>query len=95
MEEIVMVRCPECNATLAAAVQLALGDQIYCGECEALLEVVNVDPLELEYLFDKDLDDEDDLDDLDDLEDLDFDSDDEDDFLFDDDKDFDDGKDGP
>lgn len=55
-----MARCPECNAILPVPPELALYDRIYCEECGALLEVVSINPLELEYVFDyEDVEDED------------------------------------
>lgn len=54
-----MVRCPECNTILSVPPDVALYDRIYCEECGALLEVVNLNPLELEYVFDyEDLEEE-------------------------------------
>ena len=54
-----MARCPECNAALQVSPELALYDRLYCEECGALLEVVSLSPVELEYVYDYgDLDDE-------------------------------------
>lgn len=47
-----MARCPECNTILPAPPDVALYDRLYCEECGALLEVVSLNPLELEYVFD-------------------------------------------
>lgn len=57
-----MSRCPECNALLSLPPELGLYDRIYCEECGALLEVVSLSPLELEYVEDFDELDEEDLD---------------------------------
>lgn len=55
-----MARCPECNTLLPIPPDAALYDRLYCEECGALLEVVNLNPLELEYVFDyEDLEEED------------------------------------
>lgn len=54
-----MARCPECNAVLPIPPDVALYDRLYCEECGALLEVVSLNPLELEYVFDyEDLEEE-------------------------------------
>jgi len=47
-----MARCPECNTILPIPPDVALYDRLYCEECGALLEVVSLNPLELEYVFD-------------------------------------------
>ncbi len=55
-----MARCPECNAILPVPPDVSLYDRLYCEECGALLEVVSLNPLELEYVFEyEDLEDED------------------------------------
>ena len=54
-----MARCPECNTILPIPPDVALYDRLYCEECGALLEVVSLNPLELEYVFDyEDLEEE-------------------------------------
>ncbi|MBO9370437.1 MAG: hypothetical protein J7575_05025 [Chloroflexi bacterium] len=55
-----MARCPECNTILPVPPDVALYDRLYCEECGALLEIVSLNPLELEYVFDyEDLEEED------------------------------------
>lgn len=50
-----MTSCPECNAKLTALRSiLSLWDRLFCESCGAELEVVAVDPLELEVLYDFD-----------------------------------------
>ncbi len=57
-----MARCPECNTILPVSPDVALYDRLYCEECGALLEVVSLNPLELEYVFDyEDLEEEEEL----------------------------------
>lgn len=54
-----MARCPECNTILPVPSDAALYDRLYCEECGALLEIVSLNPLELEYVFDyEDLEEE-------------------------------------
>ncbi len=47
-----MVRCPECNTILSVPPDISLYDRIYCEECGALLEVIGLDPILLEYVPD-------------------------------------------
>ena len=57
-----MARCPECNTILPVPPDVALYDRLHCEECGALLEVVSLNPLELEYVFDyEDLEEEEEL----------------------------------
>lgn len=58
--------CPGCDQNIFLRKTPKLGDIVYCDNCEADLEVVSVDPIELdwpweedEYEDDEDLDDED------------------------------------
>ena len=59
-----MARCPECNAKLTMPAEYELWDHITCEACEADLEIVDLNPLMLEPVYDF----EEDADDLDDLE---------------------------
>lgn len=49
-----MAHCPECDARLQLPMDLELWDHIYCPICEAELEVIGLNPLELEVLYDLD-----------------------------------------
>ncbi len=74
-----MARCPECNTKLVLPDDLELLDHTFCQKCGAELEVVGLEPLEIEVVYDlEELDDMDDdrgdLDDLD-VDDLDWDGD--------------------
>ncbi len=64
-----MARCPECNARLKLPEELELWDHVFCTVCDAELEVVGFNPLELEVVEDLNSEDVDD-------EDMDFDEDD-------------------
>lgn len=52
-----MARCPECNAKLVVAPDVERWDRISCTICNIELEVVALDPLELEAVYDFDDDD--------------------------------------
>lgn len=40
--------CPECEVEIHVDDDVDKGDQITCEECDALLEVVGLDPIELD-----------------------------------------------
>lgn len=73
--------CPDCDADLFVDNDADIGDVITCEECETDLEVVSLDPLELDvhhgkgYGFDDDDDDSYDDDDDEDSYDDDYDDD--------------------
>ena len=39
--------CPECNAEVAVAANVRVGEIVVCPDCQTELEVVSVNPLEL------------------------------------------------
>ena len=43
--------CPDCETRIQVPRTLALRDQLECPECTRLLEVINEDPLELDYAY--------------------------------------------
>lgn len=59
--------CPECEAEVHVDTDADKGDSVTCEECGTGLEIVGLDPVELDIVED-DLDDEDDPDDEDDEE---------------------------
>ncbi|MGC9394310.1 MAG: hypothetical protein ACP5J4_05600 [Anaerolineae bacterium] len=74
-----MARCPECNGKLVIPSDLERWDRIFCEVCGIELEVVDVNPLELEAVYDFE-DDDNALDELEeDEDDLEWDDDDDDD----------------
>ena len=90
---MVIVQCADCDESIELGSQVRLGAKFTCARCGARLEVISLDPIEVDWAFDDEDDDddwdfeEDDLgdddldfaDDLDDLEALDdFDDDDDD-----------------
>ena len=56
-----LVSCPECEAEIHVDEDVDKGEIIHCEECEARLEVVGLDPIELDLAVDEedDYDDED------------------------------------
>lgn len=55
-----LATCPECEAEIHVDEDVDKGELVNCEECEAKLEVVGLDPIELDYAPE---DDEEDLDD--------------------------------
>jgi len=57
--------CPECSEEVYVDAESEQGDIVSCDECGADLEVVGLDPIELDLYIEKDSDDfsDDDLDD--------------------------------
>lgn len=87
-----MARCPECNTRLTLPEGVSQWSHIYCETCGTKLEILSLNPLELETVYDDDDDDDIlyDLDDDDDDDDWDDDDDDFDDDDLEDDEDEDD-----
>lgn len=50
--------CPECEAEVHVDVETDKGDTLACSECGSTLEVVGLDPVELDLSAEEDLDDE-------------------------------------
>lgn len=52
--------CPECEADVHVDTDADKGDNTTCSECGTELEVVGLDPVELDIADEEDLDDDDD-----------------------------------
>lgn len=61
-----LAACPECDADIHVDEEIDKGDFVDCDECEARLEVVGLDPIELDLAPDADDEEEDDFDEDDD-----------------------------
>lgn len=55
-------KCPECEADVHVDTDADKGDLVACDECGTELEVVGLDPVELDIVEDEDGDDDDDED---------------------------------
>ena len=58
-------QCPECDAWITISVSLELWDLLSCPKCRTKLQLIDDDPLELDYADSDDDDDDDDDDDED------------------------------
>jgi alpha-aminoadipate carrier protein LysW len=50
--------CPDCGETVTLRGSVRLGKEVVCPHCDAELEVVETDPLELDWAYDDYDDDE-------------------------------------
>jgi lysine biosynthesis protein LysW len=44
-----VTQCPECDSTIVLSTKMKLGEHIECPECGEMLEVISLNPLELDY----------------------------------------------
>jgi len=44
--------CPDCDEKIVIQPEPRLGQRLNCPYCDADLEVINVDPLELDWVYD-------------------------------------------
>jgi len=44
-------RCPDCGQQIELWPLLKVGEELICPHCEANLEVVNLDPVELDWAY--------------------------------------------
>ena len=49
----VSAHCPECDATVTFKRRPRLGQIIVCRRCDTRLEVIDLDPVELDWAFDE------------------------------------------
>lgn len=58
-----LVECISCGTEIRFSAQPKMGEQVTCPDCDAALEVVWLDPVELDWPYDDDDYDEDDYND--------------------------------
>lgn len=63
------VYCLDCDSKIVLHSQIQVGDQCTCSDCDAEFQIVNVNPPEIEWLYDDYDEYDDDYDDLDEDED--------------------------
>jgi len=60
-------QCPECDTWVRIAASMELWDTVICPDCDTELQLISLNPPELDYAdYDEDYDDSDDYDDDDD-----------------------------
>lgn len=62
--------CPSCGVFIQLGGKPRIGQQVVCGACDSELEIVLLDPIELDWVY-GDEDEDDDEDEYDDWEDFD------------------------
>ena len=50
--------CPDCGEEITLRGTLRIGQELVCPHCDAELEVVEIEPLELDWAFDDDYEEE-------------------------------------
>jgi len=50
--------CPDCGETITLKGSVRLGQEVVCAHCDAELEVVETDPLELDWVYEEEEDEE-------------------------------------
>jgi uncharacterized paraquat-inducible protein A len=44
--------CPDCDEKIVLRLPVSLGQKLSCPHCDADLEVISVDPLEFDWVYD-------------------------------------------
>jgi len=52
----VAAECPDCGEKVTLRGTVTLGQRVTCPHCESVLEVVESDPVELDWAYDEDWD---------------------------------------
>ena len=60
--QVVRASCPDCGARIRLPGTIQIGRPITCPNCDAELEVIETDPVELDWVYDDEYEDEDDTD---------------------------------
>ncbi len=50
--------CPDCDGKIVLPPDVKLGQKLTCPHCEAELEVISLDPVELDWAYDWEWDEE-------------------------------------
>jgi alpha-aminoadipate carrier protein LysW len=54
--------CPDCGEKVTLRGEIRLGQEVICPNCDAELEVVETDPVELDWAYDDEYDEDEDED---------------------------------
>ena len=55
-----LAECPSCDGMVRVSSPTRIGQRVTCPSCGDLLEVIDVEPIELDWIYDDDDDDDDD-----------------------------------
>ena len=56
---VVRADCPDCGARIAVQSPVRVGQQVRCPNCDAELEVIDTNPVELDWVYEDEESDED------------------------------------
>jgi hypothetical protein len=51
--KMVLADCPECDEQISLKSNVVWGHQVTCPHCDAGLEVINTDPVELDWVYEE------------------------------------------
>lgn len=54
-----VIECLDCGSKFTLKGRIELGQEITCPDCEAWMEVVSLDPIEVDWIYEEPEDDED------------------------------------
>jgi alpha-aminoadipate carrier protein LysW len=54
IKQVVMARCPDCGDNITMRGAIRIGQDVICPHCDAELEVIEIDPIELDWAYDDD-----------------------------------------
>jgi alpha-aminoadipate carrier protein LysW len=57
--QVVSATCPDCGQTVRLRAPVRMGQQVECPHCDAELEVIETDPIELDWMYEDEDGDED------------------------------------
>jgi alpha-aminoadipate carrier protein LysW len=56
---VVRATCPDCGSRIGVKSPVRIGQQVVCPNCDAELEVIDTDPVELDWVYEDEEGDED------------------------------------
>ena len=57
--KVVRADCPDCGARITVPSPVRIGQQVLCPNCDAELEVIDTNPVELDWVYEDEENDED------------------------------------
>ena len=58
--QVISTTCPDCGKTIRLRAPVRMSQEVACPHCDAELEVIETDPVELDWIYEDDVDDDDD-----------------------------------
>ena len=60
--QVEIARCPDCGEKIRLHGKIYVGREIVCPDCDAILEIVDTDPVELDWAYEDEDEEEEDED---------------------------------